>query len=308
MIDPNFFTQKIESTPTEGKYIVDPLPLSFGYTIGNALRRTLLSSLAGAAITQVKVENAPHLFSTLKGIKESVLEIVLNLKQLRFKYEGDGPFTVKLIAKGKKKIFGKDIEGEIEVVNKDQYLGEITDVKGRLELEALVEVGTGYIRSKDQKKRQFGFVPIDAYFSPVKKVSFKVEESRLGGKTDFDRLIIEVLTDGSIKPEQAVRQATLLLSGFFSHLLSGNDTPLIKVEKTTEEKQQEARNSKFSEIIIDELNLPSRIINALLREKIETVADLIRAGRERLSTMKGVGKKSIELIEEELRKMEIELS
>lgn len=307
MLNPNFFTQKEELSSTEAKFMIDPLPLSFGHSIGNALRRTLLSSLKGAAITQVRVEDAPHLFSTLVGVKESILELVLNLKRLRFKYEGEGPFKIKLNAKGKKKIFGKDIKGEVEIVNKDLYLGEITDTKGKLEIEAIVEVGIGYLQAKEQKKREYGFIPIDSFFSPVKKVNFKVEESRLGGKTDFDRLILDLSTDGSIKPEKALREATILLSTFFNHLLSGNDNPPAKIEKSMEEKQQEARNNKFSEIIIDELNLPSRIINALLREKIETVVDLINAGKERLSVMKGVGKKSIELIEDELKKMEIEL-
>jgi len=308
MLNLNFTTQKKELSPTEGKFIVEPLPLSFGNSIGNALRRTLLSSLKGAAITQIKIEDIPHLFSTLKGVKESALELVLNLKQLRFKFEGDGPFKINLNSKGKKKIYGKDIEGEVEVVNKDQYIGEITDTKGKIEIEAIVEVGIGYLQAKEQKKREYGFIPVDAYFSPVKKANFNVEESRLGGTTNFDRLIIELATDGSVKPDGALRDATVLLASFFNHLLSGNDTPTIKVEKSNEEKQREALNNKFSEIIIDELNLPSRIINALLREKIETVADLIKVGRERLSTMKGVGKKSIELIDEELKKMAIELN
>jgi len=307
MLNPNFYTQKIDLSNIEGKFIVEPLPLGFGHSLGNALRRTLLSSLEGAAITQVKVEGAPHLFTTIKGIKESVLEVILNLKQLRFIFEGEGPFKIKLEAKGKKKLFGKDIESEVEIVNKDLYIGEITDTKGKLMIEAKVERGLGYLQAKEQKEKEFGFIPIDAFFSPIKKVNFKVEESRVGGKTDYDRLIIELSTDGSISPEKVLRKATLLLSKYFDHFLSGKDAPLTKTEKTVEEKQKEALNNKFNEIIIDELNLPSRIINALLREKIETVADLIKAGKGRLSTMKGVGKKSIELIEEELKKMEIEM-
>lgn len=308
MFIPNFFTKKNELSSIESQFIIEPLPLSLGHSLGNALRRTLLSSIEGAAITQVKIEDAPHLFSTLKGVKESVLEIVLNLKQLRFKFEGNGPFMIKVDAKGKKKIFGKDVEGEVEIVNKDFYLGEITDSKGKLDIEAMVEVGVGYLQAKEQKKKEYGFIPVDAFFSPVKKANFKIEESRLGGKTDYERLIIQLTTDGSIQPEVVLRKAGSFLSDFFGRILSGSDNPPTKIEKTTEEKHQEALQSKFSEIIIDELNLPSRIINALLREKIETVANLISAGKEKLSMMKGVGKKSIELIEEELKKMGIELS
>ncbi len=307
MIKPNFYTQKEELSANEARFLIDSLPLSFGHSLGNALRRTLLSSLKGAGITQVKIEGAPHLFSTLKGVKESVLELVLNLKQLRFRHEGEGPFKIQLNVKGKKKIFGKDIKGEVEVVNKDFYIAEVTDSQTRLEIEAIVEVGVGYRQAEKQKKTEYGFIPVDTFFSPVKKVNFKVEKSRSGKRTDLERLIIELATDGSIKPEEALREASLLLSGFFSRLLSGDDTPLLKEEKTDEEKRKEELDNKFNEIIIDELNLPSRIINALLRDKIETVADLIKAGKERLTTMKGVGKKSIELIEEELKKMEIEL-
>lgn len=307
MINPNFFTQKVEVSATETKFIIEPLPMSFGNSMGNAYRRTLLSSVKGAAVTQVKISNAPHLFTTLKGVKESVLEIIMNLKQLRFKFEGDGPFKIKLGTKEKGKIYGKDIEGEVEIVNKDLYIAEITDTKGRLDIEAIVEVGIGYLQAKEQTKKEFDHIPLDAFFSPVKKVNFKVEESRVGGKTNFDRLILEIATDGSIKPEQALREGSELLSGFFGHLLSGADTPVSKEEKSKEQKQQEALDTKYNEIIIDELNLPSRIINALLREKIETVADLIKAGQEKLSVMKGVGKKSIELIDEELKKMGIQL-
>jgi len=307
MISPNFFTQKVEVSVTETKFIIEPLPMSFGNSMGNAYRRTLLSSVKGAAVTQVKIDNVPHLFTTLKGVKESVLEIIMNLKQLRFKFEGSGPFKIKLETKGKGKIYGKNFEGEVEIVNKDLYIAEITDVKGKLNIEAIVEVGIGYLQAKEQIKKEFDYIPLDAFFSPVKRVNFKVEETRVGGKTNFDRLILEIATDGSINPEEVLHEGSKLLSDFFGHLLSGADTPVVKEEKSSEEKQQEALDTKYNEIIIDELNLPSRIINALLREKIETVADLIKAGQGKLSVMKGVGKKSIELIDEELKKMSVQL-
>ncbi|NMB84507.1 DNA-directed RNA polymerase subunit alpha [Candidatus Roizmanbacteria bacterium] len=308
MVIPNFYTQKIEETPIYGKYIIEPLPLSFGQSIGHALRRTLLSSLKGVAITQVKIGGAPHLFTGVKGIKESVLEMVLNLRQLRFKYQGEGPFKIKLEAKGKGVVTGKDVEGEVEVVDKDLYIAEITDDKTKLEVEAIVEVGVGYVSAEEQEKKEFGFVPVDAFFSPVKKVNFKVEEARVGRKSNLDRLILEVSTDGSVKPSEVVREACELLSGYFNHILSGKDQPQVKSEESTVDDKQTVVDKKLSEIIIDELNLPSRVINALLRENIETVADLIKVGKDKLTTMKGVGKKSIELIEEELKKMDLSLS
>jgi len=309
MQNPNFTTEKVEESMTYGKFILEPLSLSFGQSMGHSLRRTLLSSLPGAAITNVKIEGVSHLFSTLKGIKESVLELVLNLKQLKFSAgQENGPFKISLKTKGPGKIYGKDIEGEIKPVNTDLYIGEITDDKGKLEIEAIIEVGTGYLSVEEREKKEYGFIPVDAFFSPVKKVSFKVNEARVGRKTNYDRLTIEIWTDGSIKPSEALKKSSEILANFFAYFLSGKDTPQVKVEQTEEEVKREAIDKKLFEIIIDELSLPSRVINALLREHIETVADLVKAGKEKLTNMKGVGKKSIELIEEELKKMGIQLS
>ncbi|MBI5127602.1 DNA-directed RNA polymerase subunit alpha [Candidatus Roizmanbacteria bacterium] len=306
MLNPNFFTQKHEEG-NYGKFIFEPLPLSFGQSLGHSLRRTIMSSLKGAAVTQVKIEGAPHLFSTLPGVKESVLEIVLNLKQLKFNVKEAGTFKISLEVKGAKKVYGKDIEGEIEPVNKDLYLGEISDDKGKLSLEAIVEVGYGYSTVEEREQKEFGFIAVDAFFSPIKKVNAKVEETRVGRKANYEKLTLEVWTDGSLTPSDAVKQASVLLSEYFAHILSGKDTPSAKKEKTAEEVKQEEIDKKLYEIIIDELNLPSRVINALLREKIETVADLIKVGKEKLIEMKGVGKKSIQLIEEELKKMGVEI-
>jgi len=307
MIQTKFYTKKIEKGSNEAEFIIEPLPQSFGFSMGNALRRTLLSSLNSAALTQVKIKNAPHLFTTIAGVKESVLEIVMNLKNLRFIHQGSGPFSIKIESRKQGKIYGKDVYGDLEVVNKDLYIAEITDSKGGLEIEGLVEVGSGFLPAKDQMKKEVGYIPLDTFFSPVKKVSFRVEEARVGRKTNLDRLIINILTDGSLSPDSALRQASLLLSDFFSYLLSGKDRPQIETDEEKIKKEKETIDSKYNEIIIDELNLPSRIVNALLREKIETVADLIKVGKEKLSTMKGVGKKSIELINEELTKMGIEI-
>ncbi len=307
MLQPDFSTQKVDESATYGKFILEPLPLSFGQSMGHALRRTLLSALSGAAVTNIKIDGIIHLFQTIKGVKESALEIMLNLKQLKFEGQGTGPYTISLKAKGLGKIYGKDIEGEVKPVNTDQYIAEITDEKGKLEFEAIVEVGLGYSSVEERESKQYGYIPVDAYFSPVKKVNFKVTEARVGRKTNYDRLIMEIWTDGSIKPSEALKQSSEVLANFFAYFLSGKDTPQIKTEMTDEEARKESIDKKLFEIIIDELNLPSRVINALLREHIETVADLVKVGKEKLTNMKGVGKKSIELIEEELKKMGIEL-
>ncbi len=306
MLSPNFYTQKVEETSTFGKFVIEPFSLSFGQSIGHALRRTLLSSLTGAAITNVKIDGVSHLFSTLKGVKESVLELVLNLKQLRFEATGTGPFKVSLKVKGIGKVYGKDVEGEIKVVNTDLYLGEITDDKGKLDIEMMVEIGMGYSQVDDRETKEYGYIPVDAFFSPVKKVNIKIEEARVGRKSNKERLIIEILTDGSIKPSEALRQSSLILAEHFNHILSGKDVQE-KKEAAVGNESGDAIDKKLYDVIIDELSLPSRVINALLREHIETVADLVKVGKDKLTNMKGVGKKSIELIEEELKKMGIEL-
>ncbi len=308
MIKPIFFTKNESATANYGKFIIEPLIPSFGQSLGNSLRRTLLSSLKGAAITSVKFSGASHMFTTIKGIKESVLEIILNLKQLRFELPNDGKYKITLSKKGTGKIYAKNIEGEIKVANGDVYIAEITDDKGKLEIEMSIETGIGYISAEEQQNVEFGFIPIDSSFSPVKKVDFKVEEARVGRKTNFDRLILEIWTDGTINPEKVLKNSAQILATHFERILSGEDTKSTKEEiENQENKKKEEINKKFSDLIIDELNLPSRVVNALLRENIETVADLMKIGKDKLVGLKGLGKKSIELIEEELKKLGIQL-
>ncbi len=307
MLQPNFHTKKVEESTDYGKFILEPLPLSFGSSIGNALRRTLLSSLEGAAITQVKIAGAPHLFSTIGGVKESILDIVLNLKQLRFKTSRSGSFKITLDQKGAKKLTGADVKGEAEVVNKDVYIAELTDAKGKLSIDAIVETGIGSLSAEEQEKKEAGMITVDAYFSPVRKVNFKIEEARVGRKTNFDRLILEVWTDGTVSPESVLRDASLILSEHFAHTLSGRDVVEAKSDDVSPDTQKKEVDQKLKEIIIDELNLPSRVINALLRENIETVADLVAEGKDKLIGVKGLGKKSFYLIEDELKKLDIDL-
>jgi len=289
------------------KFVYEPFNASFGNSMGNALRRTLLSSLPGSAIGYVKIEQAPHLFATVSGVKESMLDIVLNMKQIRFKTDESvsGPFHIKLSAKGAKKLYASDFEGDIEVVNGDLYLGEVTDAKGSLDIEAIVLVGYGFEACED-KAPETGYIAIDSSFSPVTKVNFKVEEARVGRKSDFERLIVEVWTDGSILPKDAMIEASTILSKHFASIVEAKE---VSVEEPRSSQLEAGENAhpKAYETIIDELNLPSRVINALLRENIETVADLVARGREELTNLKGVGKKSIDLIEDELVKMEVSL-
>ncbi|MDA1316424.1 MAG: DNA-directed RNA polymerase subunit alpha [bacterium] len=293
-----------EKNNSFGRFIYEPLNTSFGNSMGNALRRTLLSSLPGAAIGQVKFEQASHLFTTIDGVKESVLDITLNLKQIRFKTNGTGPFHIKLSIKGAQKVHAKDFEGDIEIVNGDLYITETTDKKAELIIDAIVDVGYGFQASED-KVKETGYIAIDSSYSPIERVNFKVEQARVGRKSDFERLIMEVWTDGTIDPEESIKQSSSILSKHYTSIVEGGDRTAV----TNSEAGASADNAnpKAYETIIDELNLPSRVINALLRENIETVADLVERGRDELTNLKGVGKKSIDLVVEELRKMDVEI-
>jgi len=304
MIAPMFTITVDEKSDTFGRFIYEPLNTSFGNSMGNALRRTLLSSLPGAAIGYVKFEQASHLFSTIDGVKESALDIVLNLKQIRFKTDESGPFPIKLSVKGAQKVRAKDFEGPIEIVNGDLYITETTDKNAELTIDAIVEVGYGFQPSED-KENESGFIAIDSSYSPMVRVNFKVEEARVGRKSDFERLIMELWTDGSIDPEEAMKQASTILANHYTSIVEGGNLSVFADSENTEINDQ--INPKAYETIIDELSLPSRVINALLRENIETVADLVERGRGELTNLKGVGKKSIDLIEEELKKMDIEI-
>ena len=211
----------------------------YGITVGNSLRRVLLSSLEGAAITQVKIRSVQHEFSTISGVLEDVITIVMNLKKLRFKMHSDEPQKASLKIKGEKKVKGSDfkIPTQLELENKSAHIATLTSAKSELEMEIQVEKGIGYEpveRRKRQKKLEIGIIPIDAIFTPVKRVSYKVENMRVGERTDFDRLNLEIETDGTVTPEEAFFQASDLLVKHFS-LISDSFKP---GEKTTIKKEE----------------------------------------------------------------------
>lgn len=305
MFEPNFVTEKIEDSAGYGKFSLSPLPQGFGTTIGHSLRRVLLSSIEGAAVTYVKINDIVHPFSTITGIKDSVLDVILNIKLLRFKVVGEGPYEMKLSVKGKGKVTADDFKaGDAQIVNKDQYITEITDDKAKLNIELIVERGVGYSPSEEKVKKEFGTLAVDSVFSPVTKVNYFVESARVGRKSNLDRLVIEIWTDGSINPSQVLKNSSNLLSSFFGFILSGRDVKKEEVEEPEAVGEKlEKVDKKIYQTIIDELDLPTRVINALLREKIETVEDLVLRKKENLVDLKGVGKKSLDLIEKELAKL-----
>lgn len=303
MIEPKFITKTISLTDNLGIFEISPLPYGYGHTFGNSLRRILLSSIEGLAITYVKINKVSHQFDTIEGIKESVLEILLNLKLIRFKADGKGPFNASLSVSGSGKITADSFKGDgVMVANKNQYIAEITNPKSKIDISVIIDKGYGFEPSEQKEAKEYGFIPLDSIFSPVVKVTFKVEETRVGRESNYDKLTLEVQTDGSISPKDALAHAAHLLSSFFGAIFAKSEKD-IDDHNSYQTRINQQMDSKALETIIDELDLPTRVINALLREEIETVGDLLSRGRESLVDLKGVGRKSIDLIEKELIKL-----
>ena len=288
------------------KFVIEGLYPGYGITLGNALRRVLLSSLEGAAITDVKIKGISHEFSTIPGILEDVIHICLNLKKLRFKIFSDEPIRAFLKVKGQKEVKGKDFQlpPQLELVNKDQHIATLTKKDASLEMEVIVRKGVGYepreMRTKE--KLSVGEILLDAIYTPIRKVSFKVENMRVGERTDFDKLFLEIETDGTINPKEALKKGAEILISHFSFIedyLKEKTTPSKKEEK-------EEKEDKLS-FLIEELGLSTRTTNALLSNHIKTVGGLIRKKEKDLIALEGLGEKGLEEIKKALKKLGLEL-
>ncbi len=304
----------VEKKDNVARFVFEGLYPGYGTTIGNALRRVLLSSLEGAAPTEVKIEGVSHEFSTLPGVLEDVIMICLNLKKLRFKLHGDEPQKAVLKITGPKEVKGADLKlpAQLELVNKDAHIATLTDKNAKLNLELTVRKGVGYepVEMRKKEKLAVGEIQLDAIYTPIKRVSYKVENMRVGERTDFDRLILEIETDGTIEPETALTKATKILIDHFNLVLSAFQEK--KEEKKKEEKKEtkEAKEEKEEDVLktpIEELKLSTRTINALLNAHIKTVGGLVRKKEEDLLNIEGLGEKGIEEIKKALKKLKLEL-
>lgn len=294
---------------------IEALYPGYGVTIGNSLRRVLYSSLPGAAITQVKIKGIQHEFSTIPYVLEDVLNICLNLKQLRFKMFTDTPQIGKLQVKGEKEIKAKDLKlpTQVEVVNKDAHIATLTDKKAELEMEIQIEKGLGYEPIERRKggsktRLEIGQIPLDAIFTPIKRVKYSIENMRVGERTDFDRLILEIETDGTILPEEAFLRASQILIDHFSLLSESLKEKRLKIpeEKVKKEKEVKAKEDVTS-LKVEDLKLSNRTLNALLRNNIKTVGGILRKKEEGLQELEGLGEKGIQEIKETLKKLKVEL-
>lgn len=285
------------------KVTVEPLEAGFGHTLGNSLRRVLLTSLPGAAVVSVKIDGVSHRFSVIDGVLEDVIEILLNIKKIRLNVHSATGIKLILKASGKGEVKAKDlvVVGDGEIANPEQHIATLTDGKSKLNIEMEAEQGKGYSTSDERKTNEIGAISVDALFSPVVSVNYSVEPTRVGRKTDFDKLILDVTTDGTITPLEAVNIAARILSDAFHAIF----------EPTLEEEVEEV-GSKVSEetlkLTIEELDLPVRITNALKAIEINTIEDLINTPKQQLLKAKNLGTKSLRLISEKLVERGLTLS
>jgi len=300
-----------EHSKTSATFTVEPLHSGYGMTLGNSIRRVLLSSLAGAAITSVRFSGASHEFTTLPGVKEDVVEVILNLKGVVLKVYSDDPQTLKIAKKGKGVLTAGDIavNSDVEVVNKDHVIAHL-DSDANFEAEITVEVGRGY-RTVDENsggKSSFDQIAVDALFSPVSRVRYKVENTRVGQVTDLDKLIITIDTDGSVSPADAFEEAAAILVNQYSALAGKTrieaSAPLTPSGSSSEDVIDQTDDAPALMTSIEDLNLSARTTNALVNNDIHTLKDLFSLSDVELRDLKGFGSKALDEVKEKMAEME----
>jgi DNA-directed RNA polymerase subunit alpha len=282
----------------QATFVIEPLMSGFGQTLGNALRRVLLSQLTGAAVTRVRIDGVSHEFSTIPGVKEDVVQLLLALKKIRLSMTTDEPQTVTLEAKGPTTVTAADLKvpASVSVANPELVLATLTDSKTKLSLELTVERGRGY-QAAPQEDLPIGVMGLDAKFSPVTRVNYKVEATRVGQVTNLDQLTLEVTTDGSVEPSDAFAQASRILVDAFS-ALDGRDGN--QPEAGVAAKGKVASDGAQDTTSLEELGIPTRVLNSLKKAGIETVGDLRSKDREELLTIKNLGQKSLDEVLEKI--------
>ncbi len=308
--------ERSEELRDYGKFTISPLERGFGVTLGNALRRVLLSSLEGAAITSIHVSDVMHEFSTIPGVREDVIQVMLNIKLLRFKLHNVDSATIHLEVKGQGTITGADIEcpPEVEIVNPECYLFSISENDANVEMEMTVESGRGYIPANDRSDHlAIGVLPVDAIFSPVRRVNWEVTSARVGHSTDFDRLTLDIWTDGTISPEKALIESSRILMRQLG-IISGTSEEMLTKPIEIVEVEQPVVNRDVIETPIEALDLGVRVFNSLKRTGITTVGDvmeLLDKGESAMLSIRNFGEKSLselvaKMIEKGYMKEEVE--
>lgn len=302
--------QVVKEEDFYGKYKIDGLYPGYGYTLGNSLRRIILSSLPGTAITSIKIDGVEHEFSTLDGVKEDVITMVMNLKNIRFKATTDEPQKATLSANGVGEVTAGNIDtpGQLEIINEDLVIATITDKDVNLEVELTIESGLGYVSKEDHKQGKVGAgeIAVDANFSPIRLVNYEVEEMRVGDRTDFNRLEIIIETDGTLSPREALENSILTMIRQLQSIIDieepvrGPEPEEPEVEEDEEDNDTDSELAEFLKTRIENLDLPTRTTNALERASIRTAGGLVKKTRSDLLVVDGLGKKGVDEIEDML--------
>jgi len=290
MNEPMFGIEQEDKSANYAKFAISPLEQGYGVTMGTALRRVLLTSLPGAAITTVKISGVRHQFSSLKGVREDIVELILNLKKVRVAYSGDKPVKASIDVKSAGEVRAKDIKvpATVKIANEELVLANL-EKGGKLDADLEIEAGSGYSFAEERATGEIGLIPMDASFSPVTRVNYKIEETRVGRLTNYDKLLLEIWTNGTITPKEALTSAAKILVSYFGQVVSPK-----KVEKV--ESVKEETLGLVGSLSVEEVGLPTRVANALLRAGYETIEQLVNAKRDELVKVRNLGEKSIKII------------
>jgi len=290
MYEPMFEIKEEKKEANYGKFVLSPLEQGYGITVGNSLRRVLLTSLPGLAVTSVRISGVKHQFSTLSGMKEDIVEFVLALKKVRFSGKLEKPVkaTLEVSKPGEFKAGDIKVGGGLEVVNPEFVLGTLN--KGsKIQAELIIESGVGYSPAEERSVDSIGLIPVDASFSPVQRVSYKIEETRVGRLTNYDKLILEIWTDGTMKASEALVQSAKTLLAHFGQIV--NPKRVAKVEEVPHDDL-----GPIGKLSVEEIGLPTRVANALIKAGFETVEDLARAKKADLVKVRNLGEKSLKIV------------
>ncbi len=302
-----------DHSDTSATFAIEPLHSGYGMTLGNSLRRVLLSSISGAAVTSFKIEGATHEFTTVRGVKEDVVDIMLNLKGIRFRVFSDEPQTLRITKQGKGAITAKDItvNSDVEVVNPAHVIATLDDDKAKFVMDLVVETGRGY-RTIDESatKKASDQVAVDAIFSPVLRVRYKVENTRVGQVTDLDKLLLTVETDGTISPRDAFEEASAILVNQYAALAGKTKVEVAQplgmpVQASDDNITQSSDEPTALDTSIEDLNLSARTTNALINNDIHTIKDLFSLSDAELRDLKGFGSKALDEVKEKLAELEL---
>ena len=293
---------RIKNTKTQGNYAsydIEPLEAGYGVTLGNALRRVLLSSLPGAAVTSIRIEGVQHEFQDIPYVMEDVTDIVLNIKKLRLRSFSDHPVSMRLEVSGERVVTATDImaPSTVEIVNPDLYIATLDDENARLEIELVVETGKGYVPADSKEDQPIGVIPVDAIYTPVQRVNYTVEHTRVGQMTNFDKIILDIWTDGTIPPDEALRQSADILVRHFSQLANYR---AMAIEQEKPPLSSMPIPQKIYETPIEELDLSVRAYNCLKRSNITKVGQVLSMNEEDLLGVRNFGEKSLQELREKL--------